>query len=135
MAVVRVSSPMRLTGTLTCAALVAANTFGGGAAEPSQIEKGAAIYELRCEACHGKELRTLSGGWSFDLRRSGKDEHERFVGSVTMGKDNMPSWYGILEMDEIEAIWPISAPSTTRATSKRAVPSRQPHFGSTRRPG
>jgi len=33
------------------------------------------------------------------------DEHDRFVESVISGKDNMPSWYGILKADEIEAIW------------------------------
>jgi mono/diheme cytochrome c family protein len=24
---------------------------------------------------------------------------------VISGKDNMPSWYGVLKMEEIEAIW------------------------------
>jgi len=47
----------------------------------------------------------VSGGWSFDLRRLHADEHDRFVDSVTTGKDNMPSWYGILKDEEIEAIW------------------------------
>jgi hypothetical protein len=50
-------------------------------------------------------LRNTSGVWSFDLRKLKLDEHERFVDSVTSGKDNMPSWYGILKDDEIEAIW------------------------------
>jgi len=27
------------------------------------------------------------------------------VDSVTTGKDNMPSWYGIHKNEEIEAIW------------------------------
>jgi len=27
------------------------------------------------------------------------------VEAVTSGKDNMPSWYGVLKDDEIEAIW------------------------------
>jgi hypothetical protein len=48
---------------------------------------------------------------SFDLRRLRSDEHDRFVDSVTSGKDNMPSWYGILKIEEIEAIW-----AYTRAT-------------------
>jgi mono/diheme cytochrome c family protein len=75
------------------------------AADASQVEKGAVVYALRCEGCHGQGLRNTSGGWSFDLRKLKSDEHERFVESVTTGKDNMPSWYGILEDDEIEAIW------------------------------
>jgi mono/diheme cytochrome c family protein len=75
------------------------------AADQAQVEKGAAIYALRCEGCHGQGLRNASGGWSFDLRKLRSNEHDRFVESVTSGKDNMPSWYGILKDDEIEAIW------------------------------
>ena len=77
--------------------------------EPSQVqkqvEKGADLYAQRCEGCHGEKLRNTSGGWSFDLRRLRPDEHDRFVELVTSGKDNMPSWYGVLKDDEIEAIW------------------------------
>src|SRR6266446_1178699 len=73
--------------------------FGASAAE------GAVIYAQRCSGCHGENLRNQSGGWSFDLRRLRPDEHDRFVDSVTSGKDNMPSWYGILKDEEIEAIW------------------------------
>jgi mono/diheme cytochrome c family protein len=47
----------------------------------------------------------LCGGPAFDLRRLRPDEHDRFVDSVISGKDNMPSWYGILKKEEIEAIW------------------------------
>jgi mono/diheme cytochrome c family protein len=75
------------------------------AADAAKVEKGAAVYALRCEGCHGQALRNTSGGWSFDLRKLKPDDHERFVESVTSGKDNMPSWYGILKDDEIEAIW------------------------------
>ncbi len=76
-----------------------------GKAASLQAEAGAGIYANRCAGCHGEELRNTSGGWSFDLRRLRPDEHDRFVNSVTAGKDNMPSWYGILRDDEIEAIW------------------------------
>jgi hypothetical protein len=55
------------------------------------VEKGASLYQLRCEGCNGVNLRNTSGGWSFDLRKLKPDEHERFVDSVTSGKDNMPS--------------------------------------------
>jgi mono/diheme cytochrome c family protein len=79
--------------------------FAALAADPSLAEKGASLYALRCEGCLGEGLRNVSGGWSFDLRRLRPDEHDRFVESVTTGKDNMPSWYGALKDDEIEAIW------------------------------
>ncbi len=83
----------------------ALNPFAALAADTAQVEKGAAVYALRCAGCHGVDLLNVSGGWSFDLRRLRPDEHDRFVDSVTTGKDNMPSWYGILKDDEIEAVW------------------------------
>jgi mono/diheme cytochrome c family protein len=75
------------------------------ASEGSLARAGAEIYAQRCSGCHGEDLHNVSGGWSFDLRRLRPDEHDRFVDSVTSGKDNMPSWYGILKSEEIEAIW------------------------------
>jgi cytochrome c6 len=85
-------------------ALVVSPSLAAGA-DAALVEKGAAIYAQRCEGCHGQGLRNTSGGWSFDLRKLKPNERERFVDSVTTGKDNMPSWYGILKDDEIEAIW------------------------------
>jgi mono/diheme cytochrome c family protein len=74
-------------------------------AQPAWAEEGAVIYAQRCSGCHGENLHNVSGGWSFDLRKLRPDEHDRFVDSVTSGKDNMPSWYGILKIEEIEAVW------------------------------
>jgi mono/diheme cytochrome c family protein len=71
----------------------------------SLVEKGDTLYHNRCAGCHGEELKAFAGGPAFDLRRLRRDEHDRFVESVISGKDNMPSWYGILKSDEIEAIW------------------------------
>jgi mono/diheme cytochrome c family protein len=75
------------------------------AAGNARAEAGGAVYALRCSSCHGEGLNNTSGGWSFDLRKLRPDEHNRFVDSVTTGKDNMPSWYGILSDEEIESIW------------------------------
>ena len=74
-------------------------------AAQTRAEAGAVLYANRCAGCHGEELRAYSGGPAFDLRRLRPDEHDRFVDSVISGKDNMPSWYGVLKMEEIEAIW------------------------------
>jgi mono/diheme cytochrome c family protein len=71
----------------------------------SQVEKGDTLYHNRCAGCHGEQLKAFAGGQAFDLRRLRPDEHDRFVESVISGKDNMPSWYGLLKSDEIEAIW------------------------------
>ncbi len=99
-------SGMQLLGMLCCLgwslALAASPAL---AVERPRAEAGAEIYAQRCAGCHGEDLHNVSGGWSFDLQRLRPDEHDRFVDSVTTGKDNMPSWYGILNSEEIEAVW------------------------------
>jgi mono/diheme cytochrome c family protein len=101
-----IKSGMRLLGMLCCFVWCLALTQSPAlAVEGSRAKAGAEIYAQRCAPCHGEELNNVSGGWSFDLRRLRPDEHDRFVDSVTSGKDNMPSWYGILNGEEIEAIW------------------------------
>jgi mono/diheme cytochrome c family protein len=85
-----------------CVGLASSALF---AEEDPRVQAGAAVYAQRCAGCHGENLRNTSGGWSFNLRRLRPEEHDRFVDSVTTGKDNMPSWYGILKDEEIEAIW------------------------------
>jgi mono/diheme cytochrome c family protein len=85
--------------------LVLIATTTAPAAAQSLVEKGDTLYHNRCAGCHGEQLKAFAGGPAFDLRRLRPDEHDRFVESVISGKDNMPSWYGILKMDEIEAIW------------------------------
>ena len=42
---------------------------------------------------------------AFDLRKFPRDQHERFVDSVTRGKNQMPPWGDMLKADEIEALW------------------------------
>ncbi len=99
-------SRAQLIGTVCCLAwCVGLTSFSTIGLERTRVESGAEIYAQRCAGCHGENLRNVSGGWSFDLRRLRPDEHDRFVDSVTSGKDNMPSWYGILKDEEIEAIW------------------------------
>jgi mono/diheme cytochrome c family protein len=80
-------------------------TMTAPAVAQSLVEKGDTLYHNRCAGCHGEQLKAFAGGQAFDLRRLRGDEHDRFVESVISGKDNMPSWYGILKPDEIEAIW------------------------------
>jgi mono/diheme cytochrome c family protein len=109
-----VRSGRRTSSWLLAAGVLVSHSCAIVAADAALVEKGASLYQLRCEGCHGVNLRNTSGGWSFDLRKLKPDEHERFVESVTSGKDNMPSWYGILKDDEIEAIW-----SYIRATVDR----------------
>ena len=80
-------------------------TIAWPTAAQSPVESGEFLYRNRCSGCHGDQLRAFPGGPAFDLRRLKPDEYDRFEQSVISGKDNMPSWYGILKVDEIEAIW------------------------------
>ena len=99
-------SDIQRVGMLCCfVGYVALASPSALAVEDARVKAGAEIYVQRCAPCHGEELKNVSGGWSFDLRRLRPDEHDRFVDSVTTGKDNMPSWYGILNSEEIEAVW------------------------------
>jgi mono/diheme cytochrome c family protein len=95
-----ICSELRFVLMLTMATTVTAAVFA-----QSLAEKGDTLYHNRCAGCHGEQLKAFAGGQAFDLRRLRPDEHDRFVESVISGKDNMPSWYGILKTDEIEAIW------------------------------
>ena len=68
-----------------------------------QIRAGAALFGQNCAPCHGARMADPEG--AFDLRTFPHDQHERFVDSVTHGKNSMPPWGGALKPEEIEALW------------------------------
>ena len=70
---------------------------------PAQLRAGAEIFERNCAPCHGPRMRDPES--AFDLRKFPRDQHDRFVGSVTRGKNQMPPWGDMLKADEIEALW------------------------------
>jgi mono/diheme cytochrome c family protein len=75
------------------------------AAEPGPTaEAGHKIYTSFCVRCHGVNLAVSSPAF-FDLRTFPKDEKERFVHSVSMGKRAMPAWGSIVKPVEIDALW------------------------------
>lgn len=73
--------------------------------DPASVSAGEATYMDFCSSCHGEALRNTSGGVTFDLRRLGPDEHDRFIRSVTNGKSQMPPWGGVLSPEQMESIW------------------------------
>jgi mono/diheme cytochrome c family protein len=73
--------------------------------DPSLAGKGEAIYSDYCWTCHGEKLRNPGGSTSFDLRRLKPEDYSRFVKSVLDGKNTMPPWRGVLDMDQVDAIW------------------------------
>jgi mono/diheme cytochrome c family protein len=81
--------------------------FPGAAQEPTfppdEIAKGASIFSRNCSPCHGTRMRDPES--AFDLRKFPHDQHERFVSSVTRGKNMMPPWGDLLAQADIEALW------------------------------
>ena len=71
---------------------------------PSErIAAGAAIFARNCSPCHGARIRDPDA--AFDLRQFPPDQHDRFVNSVTRGKNQMPPWGDLFKADDVEALW------------------------------
>ena len=70
---------------------------------PEQVRRGAEVYALNCSPCHGPRLYGEES--AFDLRKFPRNERERFINSVTRGKNQMPPWGGLIRPEEIEALW------------------------------
>jgi mono/diheme cytochrome c family protein len=70
---------------------------------PEQIAAGASLFSRNCSPCHGTRMRDPES--AFDLRQFPREQHERFVNSVTRGKNQMPPWGDILAPQDIEALW------------------------------
>ena len=68
-----------------------------------QIAAGAELYAVNCAPCHGARMLDPQG--AFDLRKFPPDQRERFVTSVTKGKNQMPPWGDVLKPEEIESLW------------------------------
>jgi mono/diheme cytochrome c family protein len=70
---------------------------------PERIRAGAAIFSRNCSPCHGTRMQNPES--AFDLRKFPPDQHERFVSSVTRGKNQMPPWGDLLNAEEVESLW------------------------------
>jgi mono/diheme cytochrome c family protein len=90
-------------GALAVAAVAAAQDTPPPSAAPEQVQSGASIFARNCSPCHGARMADPEG--AFDLRKFPHDQHDRFVASVTRGKNSMPPWGGMLKPEEIEALW------------------------------
>ena len=68
-----------------------------------QIKQGADIFARNCAACHGVRMKNPEG--AFDLLTFPKDQPGRFRNSVSKGKNSMPPWEGLLNPEQIDALW------------------------------
>jgi mono/diheme cytochrome c family protein len=85
-------------GLLIACAGAAAQPF-----PPERIDKGAELYETHCQTCHGARL--ANPPWAADRRKFPREDHARFVDTVTYGRRGMPPWEDVLKLEEIEALW------------------------------
>ena len=67
------------------------------------MKKGAELYETHCQTCHGPRL--ANPPWAADLRKFPREDHARFVDTVTYGRRGMPPWEDVLKPEDIEALW------------------------------
>lgn len=72
--------------------------------DPAAVQRGGRVYADNCSTCHGEDMQNNST-IAFDLRKLKTDEHERFITSVTNGKNAMPSWDGALTPEQMEDVW------------------------------
>jgi len=70
---------------------------------PQQLKTGADLYARNCSPCHGARMLDPQG--ASDLRKFPRGERERFINSVTRGKNQMPPWGDLLKPEEVEALW------------------------------
>jgi mono/diheme cytochrome c family protein len=68
-----------------------------------QIAAGGELYAVNCSPCHGARMQ--DPGAAFNLRKFPPDQHERFVTSVTRGKNQMPPWGDFFKPEQLEALW------------------------------
>jgi mono/diheme cytochrome c family protein len=68
-----------------------------------QLKTGAEIYARNCSPCHGARMLDPQG--AADLKKFPRGERERFINSVTRGKNQMPPWGDLLKPEEVEALW------------------------------
>lgn len=99
---------LRSTAFICALALASAIALAQSAKKPpkftkQQVAHGADLYSRNCSPCHGAHMDDPNG--AFDLRTFPPDQHDRFVDSVTNGKNSMPPWGSLLKPADIEALW------------------------------
>jgi mono/diheme cytochrome c family protein len=92
-------------GVAFAAALVPAPSLAQSTVTPERAAQGESIYSDYCWTCHGEKLRNPGGGTSFDLRRLKPEDYSRFINAVFNGKNTMPPWRGVLDSEQVDAIW------------------------------
>ena len=97
-------SAMKLVIAFACAVVfVSSGAFAEESFPKEQIAAGAELYAVNCSPCHGARLQ--DPGAAFNLRKFPPDQRERFVSSITRGKNQMPPWGDFFKPDQLDALW------------------------------
>ena len=89
--------------TLLIGSATLCNVASPQSIRPELVQPGAELFARNCSPCHGPRMKDPES--AFDLRKFPHDQHDRFVNSVTHGKNQMPPWGDLLKAEEIEALW------------------------------
>jgi mono/diheme cytochrome c family protein len=96
-------SAMKLVIAFACAVVFVSGAFAEEGFPTEQIAAGADLYAVNCSPCHGARLQ--DPGAAFNLLKFPSDQRERFVNSVTRGKNQMPPWGDFFKPDQLDALW------------------------------
>ena len=93
----------REVGAVAALAVMCVAATGEESFAPEQVRAGAEIFERNCAPCHGPQMRDPES--AFDLRKFPHNQRDRFVNSVTRGKNQMPPWGDFFKPEQLEALW------------------------------
>ena len=93
--------------TLAAAALLLMSKVGCAADAqgfaPDQIREGAELFAVNCSPCHGPRMQGSES--AFDLRKFPPEQRDRFLSSVTRGRNQMPPWGDAFSPEQLDALW------------------------------
>ena len=69
----------------------------------TQISAGAELFAVNCAPCHG--ARMMDPGRGLQPAQVSARPKERFVNSVTKGKNQMPPWGDFFKPNQIDELW------------------------------
>jgi mono/diheme cytochrome c family protein len=73
------------------------------ASQTDQIREGAELFAVNCSPCHGPRMQGSES--AFDLRKFPPEQRDRFLSSVTRGKNQMPPWGDTFSPEQLDALW------------------------------
>jgi mono/diheme cytochrome c family protein len=88
---------------LGAASVMALAQESRGTFAPEAVKRGSDIFARNCAPCHGARMTDPEA--AFDLRKLTSEQKDRFVTSVTKGRNAMPPWGDILNAQDVEALW------------------------------